>query len=370
MKVAISIMVTPGKNIDRKELIRKLQKKGHEVVYIGKELNEELNSDFEQLNVKFHSISMERETVNPLRELISLFKTQKKLKEESIEAMVIYGIRLFPLMVIAAKIARVKKIFCVVNGSGRLFKMKGKKSMLVKLISYPMLFLSFNLANLTFFQNKDDLELMKKKKLIFNERKYELVNGSGVNLEKFAFQELEEKPIFSMISRLTGSKGVNEYIQAAVKVKKKYPEAIFNLIGPMDDSDKSIDKKQMQDAINQGIISFTSKVKDVRPYIKKTRFFVLPSYYPEGVPRSILEAMAMGRPILTTTSPGCKETVVNGANGFLVPPRDAEALAERMIWFVDNEAAVEKMSKESRIICEDKFDVNKINEQMIKVMDL
>src|SRR5699024_9419007 len=116
-------------------------------------------------------------------------------------------------------------------------------------------------------------------------KNYGVVNGSGVNLEKFKYTQLANKPVFMMISRLTGSKGVNEYIQAAQHVKQKYPEAKFYLIGPMDDDDSSINKNLLQEAVKEKVIILKGKVEDVKPYIKMSRVFILPSYYPEGIPR-------------------------------------------------------------------------------------
>ena len=151
-----------------------------------------------------------------------------------------------------------------------------------------MLCLAFLLSSFILIQNPDDLQLLKRKKLIWR-RNYGTINGSGVNLEEFQFEILEKSPTFSMVSRITGSKGVNEFIQAAFYVKQKYPNAKFNLIGPMDDEDTSIDMKQLKKAIQKGIVNVTGRVEDVRPFLKQSRVFVLPSYYPEGIPDQFLK---------------------------------------------------------------------------------
>lgn len=270
-------------------------------------------------------------------------------------------------MVLAARLAGVERILCIVNGSGRLFQLKGVKGVIVKFFSYPMLWLSFLLTNNLLFQNPDDMRMLKQKGLLWR-RNYGVINGSGVNIDKYKFEPLVKEPNFLMISRLTGSKGVNEYIQAANQVKKHYPEAKFYLIGPMDDNDSTINMSELKKAVDNGTITMKGKVLDVRPYISKSRVFVLPSYYPEGIPRSILEAMAMGRPIITANSPGCKETVEDSRNGFLVPPRDCLALSEKMQWLIEHDKKTEQMGKESRKIAVEKFDINKINETILKVM--
>lgn len=369
MNVAISAIRTKNIRINRYELVKSLQELGHSVFYIGQESVDDIHSDYEKYNVEFLSIPLGRSNTNPIREIKSIMKTKRVLKENSIETLIVYGIRTFPTMVIAAKLAGVKNILCIVNGSGRLFQMKGIKGLLVKSISYPMLWLAFSLSNSILFQNPDDLTMVKRKKMLLR-KNYGTVNGSGVNLSEYHSEGLEIKPVFSMISRLTGSKGVNEYIQAAFYVKQKHPTAIFHLIGPMDEDDIGINMKLLQKAINENVLILKGKVDDVRPYINQCRIFVLPSYYPEGIPRSILEAMAMGRPIITTNSPGCKETVDEGINGYLVNPRDIDDLTKKMNWMIENPDKVREMGENSRLLCEEKFDVNKINEVMLKSLKL
>lgn len=368
MKVAISAVRTCGSKIQRFELVKTIKALGHSVFFIGQDSDDEVHPDFKKYNVQFLSIPLGRTNTNPFKELSSLRETKKVLKENNIEALIAYGIRTFPTMVIAAKLAGVKKVLCIVNGSGRLFRLKGFKGFLIKFISYPMLWLAFLMADNILFQNPDDMNMIKRKGMLWK-KNYGLINGSGVNLDEYKSDYLETEPVFSMISRLTGSKGVNEYIKAAYYVKQLYPEAVFNLIGPMDDN-SSINMLKLQKAVDDGVINLKGKVEDVKPYINQCRVFVLPSYYPEGIPRSILEAMAMGRPIITTDSSGCRETVIDGVNGFLVPPRDANALAKKMIWMIENSEEVAKMGKNSRGICEEKFDVHKINEKMLHKLRL
>ncbi|WP_404429637.1 glycosyltransferase family 4 protein [Sutcliffiella horikoshii] len=368
MKVAISMMVSPQKKIDRKELIRDLQSKNHKVVYIGQESGETLNPDYKDYNVDFIPIKMGRSNTNPFNEIKSLLDAKKAIKKNNVEVLIAYGIRTFPLMVIAAKLAGVKKILCVVNGSGRLFKLNGIRGFLIKLTSYPMLWLAFLFSNSILFQNNDDMKMIKRKGLLAK-KNYGTINGSGVNLNEFQFTPLEKKPVFLMISRITGSKGVNEYINAAIKVKKSYKEAIFYLIGPLDD-ESGINMPQLQKSVDNGIIHMLGKIEDIKPCISMCRIFVLPSYYPEGVPRSILEAMSMGRPIITTDSPGCKETVVDGINGFKVPPKNSDLLAEKMEWMIENPNKVEKMGRESRRLAEMNFDVSKVNDIMLKTLNI
>lgn len=368
MKIGISAIRTRNIKLNRFELIKTLQSFGYEVCYIGQNSDDELHPDYRKYNVEFLSIPLGRSNTNPLKELKSIRETKKVLKENDIEALIVYGIRTFPTMVIAARLAGVKKILCIVNGSGRLFRLKGFKGFLIKFISYPMLWLAFLMADSILFQNPDDMNMIKRKGMLWK-KNYGLINGSGVNLDEYKSNYLEDKPVFTMIGRLTGSKGVNEYIEAANIVKRIFPKAEFYLIGPMDNDDSSLKADKLKKSVDDGIITLIGEVEDVRPYINKSRVFVLPSYH-EGTPRTVLEAMAMGRPIITTDAPGCRETVVDGVNGFLIPVRNSEALAEKMVWMIENHSEVEKMGRESRRICEEKFDVNKVNEVILKTMKL
>jgi glycosyltransferase involved in cell wall biosynthesis len=363
MKLGIAAIHKNNIGVSRLELISALQDLGYTVSYLGQGSDEEDHPDFKNLDVCFVDLPIERVNVNPVFELKTLFEIRKKLISINLDSLIIYGIRTFPIMALAGKLAGVENLICIVNGTGRLFFIDGVYGFFVRLVSLPMLWLAFLLADFVFFQNPDDLALIKDKHLLWKQN-FDRINGSGVNLDKYHVVPLETNPVFTMICRVTGAKGVNEYICAAQHVKVLYPEAVFQLIGRMDDRDQSINQKAFQTAVQEGIIQYLGPVEDVRPYIAKARFYVLPSYH-EGTPRTVLEAMAMGRPILTTDAPGCRETVVDGVNGFLVPIRDANALAEKMIWMIEHPEAVARMGERSRRLAEEKFDVHKVNSIII-----
>ena len=130
----------------------------------------------------------------------------------------------------------------------------------------------------------------------------------------------------------------------------------------------AVEKEYVEGFIQGGVVERFEETSDVRPYYRHCSVYVLPSYR-EGTPRTVLEAMAMGRPIITTDTQGCRECV-NGENGFLVLVKDVQAVAEKMIWFVEHPEEIEKMGRESRRLVEDKFDVNKVNKNMIRIMGL
>ena len=168
------------------------------------------------------------------------------------------------------------------------------------------------------------------------------------------------------LARITASKGIKEYVNAAKLVKDRYPDAMFDIVGPLDARVESGLGTLLEDAERQGIVNYHGPTNDVPAKLKECRFFVYPSYYPEGVPRCAIQAIATGRPIITCNTPGCKETAIDGVNGFIVPPKNEQALAKKMIWMIENPDKAEAMAKESRRLAEEKFDVHKINEQIIQ----
>jgi len=176
-------------------------------------------------------------------------------------------------------------------------------------------------------------------------------------------------PIFLIITRLIRDKGICEYVDAAKTIKKKYPCVRFQVVGYLDSNPTALTKKELDELTADNVVECLGKMDDVRPAIANSSVYVLPSYA-EGMPRSTLEAMAMGRPIITTDVPGCRETVVEGVNGFLVPIKNAEKLAEAMEKFILQPELISIMGKESRRMAEEKYDVHKVNKVVLDALGL
>ena len=173
-----------------------------------------------------------------------------------------------------------------------------------------------------------------------------------------------------MLSRALISKGVRVYLKAAEIVHQKHPEVKMMLLGEIDETmQDSLKKEEVQYYIDKGIIDYYPENPDVRAFYKKCSIFVLPSYR-EGVPRTTMEAMAMGRPVITTDAPGCRETVVEGENGFFTPVGDSEALAEAMCRFIDNPALIKTMGEKSYKLCKERFDVHKVNKTLLGYLEI
>ena len=222
--------------------------------------------------------------------------------------------------------------------------------------------LGLSSANTIFFQNPDDQDVFNRLKLIPSSSTVVRIWGSGVNFDLFPFTPLCKNHVFLMVSRLLSSKGVREYAAAAKIVRSQFPLARFHLVGPFDANPSSISRYEVFSWEKAGYLSYLGCHSSVQQFLKECRYFVLPSYR-EGTPRAVLEAMSIGRPIITTDSPGCRETVVNGVNGFLVPPRDPIALSRAMIQLIhQTDHQTNHMCVSSRNLASERFDVHKVND--------
>lgn len=320
--------------------------------------------------VRAHSIPLQRTGLNPvgdLRLLLSLVVLMLRLRPGFVLSYtikpVIYGS-------IAAWLVGVKHRFALVTGLGYAFTgtASGKRALLRRLIQRLYRF-ALKRTHRVFFQNPDDEALFREFQLLPETVPSSVVNGSGVDVAEYSVAPLPDKPCFLLIARLLGDKGVREYAQAAQLVKTLYPEVVFRLVGWIDDNPDAITQRDLNQWVGSGLLEFLGRLDDVRPAISDCSVYVLPSYR-EGTPRTVLEAMAMGRAVITTDAPGCRETVVDGDNGFLVPVKDVQALADAMVKMIDSRGLVSKMGERSRQIAETKYDVHKVNAAMLEGMGI
>lgn len=365
MKIAMLCNDGSSQASSRTELVNSCLKNDNDVYFFGVQ-EDTINDYYIKYSSGFIPIIASRNNINPLIEIESIFSVRKQIKTNKIDSVIIYGVKNHAAMAIGAKLGGAKKILCVVNGSGNLFRIGGLKGKILRFMSFPMLKIAYGLSNSICFQNVDDKELFFQKRLITNEGKVFLTGGSGVNLDKFPHQELPKENRFLFLARITPSKGISEYIKAAEIVKEKYHEAVFDIVGPLDAAVENVEDGLLQKACDCGTVTYHGATTDVPGWIGKCRFFAYPSYYPEGVPRCAIQAIATGRPIITCDTPGCKETVKDGVNGFMIPAKNPQILAQKMIWMIEHPQEIERMAEESRKYAEEKFDVNKVNKLIIK----
>lgn len=195
------------------------------------------------------------------------------------------------------------------------------------------------------------------------------MRGSGVNLDKFTVQPMPKTFGFLCISRLIRDKGVYEYLEACRKIKAIHPEVRCLFVGPFDTNPSSLKKEELQQFIDDGIIEYFGEQSDVVPYISQCSVYVLPSYR-EGTPKTVLEAMACGRAVITTDAPGCRETVDDKVNGLLVPVKDVDSIVEAMEYLISHQDEMNRMAKLGRKKAEEVFDVNKVNATICETMGL
>ena len=353
---------------DRTELVELLHKMNIQP-YSGRVMDGTVNEYYSPETAIFIPIIASRSNTNPLNEIKSLLSVAGQIKKYKIDAVIIYGVKNHSAMAIGSKLGGANRILCVVNGSGNLFRISGLKGIIIRFMAFPMLRIAYRFSTSVCFQNRDDLEMFKQKRLINNSCDAFITGGSGVNLGLFPKSPLPKDIRFLFLSRITATKGLKEYCEAARIVKNKYPNAVFDIVGPLDATvEKNIIKRILDSAVEERIVNYRGFTNQVSAWMQLCRFFVYPSYYPEGIPRCVLQALSTGRPIITCNTPGCKETVINGVNGFIVPEKDSIALADKMIWMIEHPLEVEKMGEQSRALAEAKFDVNEINKLLLKQM--
>lgn len=351
----------------RGDLVKDIIAKGYEVIVTGPD-----QTDVEKitaLGARFKEIPMNKTGTSVLADLKYCKALTAFLKEEKPDATLGYTVKPDTFGAIAASRAGVRNITSLVTGGGYTFIATSMKARVLGIIVRMLYRIGFRKANQVIFQNEDDLKEFSEKGLVKRD-KCSFVHGSGINLDHFEIASFPEIPSFFMLSRLLKSKGVQEYLEAAKIVKQKYPEVKFYLLGKYETvMQDALPKEYIEQFIQQGIVERFDETNDVRPYYSMSSIYVLPSYR-EGTPRTVLEAMAMGRPIITTDTQGCRETVKEGVNGFLVPIKNSKAVAEKMIWFLEHKDQIPQMGKNSRQYAEEKFDVRKVNADMIRMMEL
>lgn len=351
----------------RGDLIKEIISRGYEVIVTGPDRTDV--EKIEALGARFHEIPMNKTGTSVLGDLKYCKALTDFMKAEKPDATLGYTVKPCVYGAIAAKRAGVKNISSLVTGGGYTFIATSLKARVLGMIVRTLYRIGFRKANHVIFQNQDDLNEFCGKGLVKRE-KCGFVNGSGVNLAQFEQAPMPAEISFFMLSRLLKSKGVGEYLEAARQVKEKYPQAKFYLLGKYETAmQDALDREYVEAFIRDGVIQRFDETSDVRPYYAMCSVYVLPSYR-EGTPRTVLEAMAMGRPIITTDTQGCRETVKDGVNGFLVPIKDSQAVAEKMAWFIEHPDQIAEMGRESRRYVMDKFDVNKVDTEMIRIMKL
>ncbi|MGM1003305.1 glycosyltransferase family 4 protein [Acinetobacter haemolyticus] len=334
-------------------------------------------SRLKQLGYILHEVPMQRTGTNPVADFKTLWVLYQIMHEVKPNWILSYTIKPVIYGTLAASLAKVPYRFSLITGLGYAFQNveQGSKRTLFQKLIHGLYQQALQRSSKVFFQNPDDQQLFLDMKLLNENKPTVVVNGSGVNIQDFTVMDLPKddqgqvKVSFLLIARLLVDKGVREYAEAAKKIKQKYPKAEFHLVGWIDENPTAITQQELDQWVADGQLKYWGKLSDVRPAIAESSVYVLPSYR-EGTPRTVLEAMAMGRAVITTDAPGCRETVANGDNGYLVAVKSVSDLVNAMSKFIESPELIIKMGQRSREIALSKYDVNAVNKHMMTEMGL
>ena len=354
----------------RGSLIEALVKRGIEVYVLAPDYSLDVKDAVKDLGAQPVDYFLKRTSMNPFLEGKALRSLKKVLCAVKPDVTLGYMHKGAMYSVLASKAIGVKKRFALIEGLGYAFTDLGEKSFrrsIARFLATQGYRFSLRYATKVFFLNDDDMDELTKLGAV-NKHKAVVIGGIGVDLQRWRYCEPPLSPItFIMVGRLLKEKGVYEYIEAAQRVKQLYPGVRFLLVGGTDDNPGSIPSAYVRSMVSKGILEWPGKVSNVQDYLRESSVFILPSYR-EGVPRSTQEAMALGRPIITTNVAGCRETVEDGVNGFLVPPRNVNALVDAMTRLIENPQLITIMGKQSRRLAEQRFDIRKQTEKLVSFL--
>ena len=348
-------------------VMKYLKDKGFEVIALAPkdDYSDLLKKNFEFLEIK----NLDRKGTNPIVDFKLLLEYMKIYKIIKPDLVFSYTIKPNIYSSFACRFLRIKYIN-MLTGLGYIFI---KENLLTKFIE-NLYKTAFGASYKVLFQNKDDMKLFINRKIVF-ENKTILTKSSGINTTYFSpdfckVKNSDNKLIFLMITRLLWDKGVKEFVEAGRIVKSKYSNTEFLLLGPIDkDNPSAVSEIIIKEWANEGVAKYLGVSKDVRDYICEADVVVLPSYR-EGVPRSLIEAMAMGKPIITTDTSGCRDVCRDGENGLLVPVKDAQTLSEAMIKMIQvKEEGRKQMGQRGRNIVIEEFDEKIIIKQYMNLIE-
>lgn len=358
----------------RSEMIQALVARGHVVFAFAIDYCSESKLLVENMGAVPVDYKLNRAGLNPFIDLANTCALSATLRKLSLDLVFSYFSKPVIFGTLAAVFAGVPRRVGMLEGLGFVFTVGPNgdafKHKVLRKIQVMLYRISFPFLDRIIFLNKDDpVDLLKNNNL--KVKQVDVLGPIGLDLSAYPYVPPDKHKVsFIFVARLLAEKGVHEYIAAARLVKKSYPFVEFILLGGLDDSNPGgLKKDELDILIKEGVVIYPGHVNDVSVWLAKSSVFVLPSYYREGIPRSTQEAMAVGRVVITTDVPGCRETVIDGVNGFLVPPWDPEALANKMIIFIEKPELVESMGLESYQIARQKFDAHQVNQKLVSLLE-
>ncbi len=352
----------------RGPLLASMVSAGHEVHAISMGADLSVAKRLAEMGVKYHVIHIARTGLNPLHDVRGLLALIFLFRQLRPDYLLAYTVKAVIYGGLAANLFKVR-YYAMITGMGYAFNDKSVKGRIIgALVRFLFRFSLFH-SKRVFFHNEDNFRVFQQKCLLSRNDQHAIISGSGVDLDYYIPRPHPGKGSFLMIARLLADKGVYEYVEAARILKASHPGLEFRLAGWIDENPNAISREELEEWVYDGVIDYLGCLDDVRPAIANASVYVLPSYH-EGMPRTVLEAMAMSRPIIATDIPGCRGAVVDGENGFLVKAGDAAALGSAMIKFAENSELALVMGAESLRYARKKFNVKSINQSILETMGL
>jgi glycosyltransferase involved in cell wall biosynthesis len=371
MKVLVLASYAPSLINFRGQLIADMVAAGHEVIASAPGGEPRVAEALARRGASYLPAPIARTGLNPVLDAASIARLAALLRRLAPDLLFAYTHKPVIYGSMAARLARVPRVFPMITGLGYAFT-EGRqlRRRALREITTRLYRASLRKVAGVFFQNPDDMAEFRRLAIVTERHKLVRVNGSGVDVEHFkAAPPPLEGPVFLLIARLLRDKGIGEYVEAARRLRARHPAARFRLVGALDSNPAAFSADEVARWRAEGVIDYLGEAADVRPCLAESTVYVLPSYR-EGTPRTVLEAMACGRAVITTDAPGCRETVTQGDNGFLVPVGDAGALAAAMERFILRPELALAMGARSRALAEQKYDVRRVNAVMLDAMGL
>ncbi len=315
----------------RMYLVQRLIDDGHNVTVVAAE--DAYSDQIKNMNVNFIPWNVHRSSTNPLSEFVSISNLFMIFKKVQPDLILSFTIKPNTYASIAGYLLRIP-VIAVVTGLGYAFNNKNLSAFAARI----SMFCGLTLASKILVQNYADTDFIKSGNRILN-KKTEYIAGSGIDSDHYSADPTtykDEPVIFTLIARLLTEKGVGEFIEAASIIKTKYSDVVFRIVGAQDnDNPAAISFKKIEEAVNRGNIEYHQPVKDIRPFIRDSSCIVLPTYYKEGIPRSLIEAASMSRPIIATNIAGCTDITHHELNGFLCEPKNVPSLVASIERFLN-----------------------------------
>ncbi len=353
----------------RGPLIELLQERGFRVSACAPPTSLAVRAQLERAGVEFTAVELRRNRLGVLGDLAYAARLYAWLRRTRPQFVLAYTAKPVIYGLLAARAAGVPVRSALITGLGYALTGESLGRRALRWLLIRLHRVALRKAACVMFQNPDDQAFFAARAIVPAGVPTAVMNGSGVDLRRFQPCALPGAPTFLLIARLLRDKGIGEYAAAARLVKAQYPQARFRLAGWHDTNPEAIEAAALQGWIAAGLIEYLGPLEDVRPALAECRIYVLPSYR-EGTPRTVLEAMAMGRPVITTDVPGCRETVQPEVNGLLVPAREAAPLAAAMIRMLADPELAERCGREGLRIAREKYDARRVSTAMLAAMGM